>query len=484
MKKRLFLALGLFNAFLLLGAAYVVTEVDSATTDLERLLTLHQVEILREHFLIEIKQVQSNLTLMGTPRQRPFQTVVLNTRNMGSMIDTCFDCHHSDEAVARLLDLKSRTLAYQDGLSRVMTIRANTERLVAESDAVFGLGEGLIDATRDMIAMTHAKLAGVTEHSLVRVGRTKHHLFLLVAAGPLLSALLAFAILSGLAGPLRVLLEGTRMLKAGQLDHRVAGLKDEFGELAASFNEMAASLKEQVSRMQRTEQMVVAGELATGLAHEIKNPLAGIKAAMQILGSEANLSQQDREVVSKVAREIVGLEALMKSFLNLTRPAKPQMTEVNVNTLIDTVLAFYARSRLTSPTAAGRVEISQELQPLPNTMADPKQLNQVFLNLVLNAIDAMPQGGTLTARTSFEKGLGIIHVEFWDTGKGISKENIDKIFHPFFTTKAKGTGLGLAISRTLIEQHGGSITGGANPKGGAVFRIRLPVRAPEAGLSV
>jgi signal transduction histidine kinase len=233
-------------------------------------------------------------------------------------------------------------------------------------------------------------------------------------------------------------------------------------------------------KMQRTEQLVVVGELAAGLAHEIKNPLAGIKVAMQVLSEEASLSEEDRGVVKKVGQEVVRLESLMKNFLNFAKPAKPQLTGLNVNSLMNTILAFYVKSRPGTPDRPNAVIIAKELQPVPETMADPMQLQQIFLNIVLNAVDAMPKGGRLGVRTSFEAGPGLIHIEISDTGNGISKEHADKIFHPFFTTKPKGTGLGLAISKQLIEQHGGSIAAAANPSGGTVFRIELPLISPMA----
>jgi len=136
------------------------------------------------------------------------------------------------------------------------------------------------------------------------------------------------------------------------------------------------------------------------------------------------------------------------------------------------------KSRPGTPDRHNSLRIEKDLQPLPDTMADPMQLQQVFLNLVLNAVDAMPQGGALGARTFFDEDAGTIHIEISDTGKGISKDNIDKIFHPFFTTKPKGTGLGLSISKQLIDQHGGSITVDAVPTGGTIFRIQLPVQTP------
>jgi len=481
MKRKIVLGLTLYSVAFLLAGVYVVRTIHSATADLDRLITLHQVEILREHYLLQIKRVQSDLTLMDTRYSRSFDTVVANVMNMGRIIDTCFDCHHSERGTDRLKDLKQETERYKDALSRVLTIRANAGRLAAEEDAAFRIGENLIAKVREMIAITTTRLGENTQRAMNEIARTKYILYGLVGLGPLLSALLGFIFISGLTRPVKVLLDSTRKLKSGDLDHRVVGLRDEFGELADAFNEMVGSLKEQMLKMQRTEQMVVVGELAAGLAHEIKNPLAGIKVAMQVLAEEASLSDEDRGVVKKVAQEVVRLESLMKNFLNFARPAKPQLAELNVNNLINTILTFYVKSRSISPDCPGGIRIEKDLQPLPGTLADPMQLQQIFLNLVLNAVDAMPGGGTLSVRTSFEKGSDLIQIQISDTGRGISGEHADKIFQPFFTTKPKGTGLGLAISKQLIEQHGGSITVAGNPSGGAVFRIALPVKNAEEG---
>jgi signal transduction histidine kinase len=143
---------------------------------------------------------------------------------------------------------------------------------------------------------------------------------------------------------------------------------------------------------------------------------------------------------------------------------------------MNTILAFYVKSRPGTPDRPNAVIIVKELQPVPDTMADPMQLQQIFLNIVLNAVDAMPNGGTLGVLTFFEKESDRIHIHISDTGKGISREHADQIFQPFFTTKPKGTGLGLAISKQLIEQHGGSIAVAGKPSGGTIFKIQLPLK--------
>lgn len=477
MKRKIVLGLAVYSVVFLLAGVYVIHTIRTATADLDRLITLHQVEILREHYLLQVKRVQSDLTLRDTPYSRDFETVVRDVMNMGMIIDTCFDCHHSPQGTERLNELKHETERYKDSLSRVLTVRANASRLFNEKDTAFRIGEDLIAKVQGMIAITTSRLGENTQRAMNKISRTKYILYGIVALGPLLSALLGFIFISGLTRPVKVLVASTRKLKSGDLDHRVEKLRDEFGELADAFNDMAGSLKDQMLKMQRTEQLVVVGELAAGLAHEIKNPLAGIKVAMQVLSEEASLSEEDRDVVKKVAQEVVRLESLMKNFLNFAKPAKPRLVALNVNSLLNTILAFYVKNRSHAADHPNPVTILKDLQPLPETMADPMQLQQIFLNIALNAMDAMPKGGTLKVRTYFEGGPDLIHIEISDTGKGISAEHAENIFQPFFTTKPKGTGLGLAISKQLIEQHGGSISAAGGPDGGTVFRIRLPLSA-------
>ncbi|MEE9609839.1 MAG: ATP-binding protein, partial [Desulfatiglandales bacterium] len=262
----------------------------------------------------------------------------------------------------------------------------------------------------------------------------------------------------------------------GDLDYRIEALKDEFGEVAESFNEMASSLKEQMYKMQRAEQMSVVGQMATGLAHEIKNPLAGIKASMQVLSEELTLSDEDRAVLLKVVDEVQGIDSLMKSLLNFAKPPKPKFMLVDINEILGSTISFSLKYPALSSNNSNKINIITEFDDhLPRTMADPMQLQQVFLNLLLNATEAMPEGGTLTVKTSHDASMNSIKTEITDTGKGIDKDLIDKIFNPFFTTKAKGTGLGLSITKQLVEQNEGAISVSANQDGGTAFRIILPL---------
>jgi signal transduction histidine kinase len=483
MKRKIVLGLAIYSVVFSLAGVYVIHTIRSATIELDKLITLHQVEILREHYLLQIKKVQADLTLIDTPYSRSFDTVVKNVMNMARIIDTCFDCHHSPRGTERLDALRIETEKYKESLSRVLTIRANAARRVAEEDAAFRTGEALIEQVQDMIALTTSRLGENTQKAMNRIERTKYILYGLVALGPLVSAILAFVFILGLTRPVKVLVESTRKLKGGDLDHRVVALSDEFGELATAFNEMAGSLKEQIQKMQRTEQMVVVGELAAGLAHEIKNPMAGIKVAMSVLSEEAYITPEDKSVLQKVVAEITQLDGLMKSFLNFAKPQKPRLEPVNVNQMLNTTVTFHLKHRAIGDGGSGKINIVKEFGELALTQADPTQLQQVFLNLFLNALHAMPNGGELGVRTRLEEGGKWIRIEVSDSGSGIREDLIDKVFQPFFTTKSKGTGLGLAISRQLVEQHDGVIGVANRPGGGVLFTIRLPVMAePEAAV--
>ena len=480
MKKKILIGLGVLSLLFILIGAYVIVTVDRATSRLDHLVKLHQVEILREHLLLQIKRVQSDLAWSGTRYATGVDMIVSHGLRMGKMVDRCFQCHHSPQVTEGLVDLKRQTGNYEDFLSHVLTLDANRSRREEEKDEAIRRGQELIARVNGIIALTSRNLESNTRAVFRQIAITKTMLFLLIAVGPVILMTLGVLFTRELTRPVNTLLTATRRLKGGALDHRVEGLKDEFGELATSFNEMAGSLKEQMQKMQRTEQMVVVGELAAGLGHEVKNPLAGIKAAVNLLSEELTLNREDRDLFSRIVEQVGRLEALMKGFLNFAKPPKPQWERVSVNEVLETTIDFYLVSHRPSSQASGGIDIQKSMgDGLPRTMADPMQLQQVFLNLFLNAGDAMPDGGTLAVRTRYDASADSIRIGIKDTGPGIDPQIVGRIFSPFLTTKPKGTGLGLAICRQMIGQHGGSIGAENDPAGGALFRIVLPVKRGE-----
>ncbi len=223
--------------------------------------------------------------------------------------------------------------------------------------------------------------------------------------------------------------------------------------------------------------------VAAGLAHEIKNPLGGIKGAAQLLAEELGGNVNVGRFTSLIRREVDRVSALLEQLLELTRPPRLRLAAVNVHRVLNDVL--------TLERAAGDAALTVRLvfdPSLPDVLADEAQLRQVFLNLVKNALEAMGRAGTLTVTTRIETDFHVRHaardlgqflsVDVEDTGPGIAVEDCERVFAPFFTTKTSGTGLGLAVSERLVAQHGGTIAIESELGRGTRVRVRLPVAPP------
>jgi len=231
--------------------------------------------------------------------------------------------------------------------------------------------------------------------------------------------------------------------------------------------------------LHRSKQLAMVGEMAAGLMHEIKNPLAGIKVSMEVLSSELEMPQEDREVMLRVINEVNRIETLLRNMLDYARPPKPDFYPCDINQLLETSIKNTELS-LRSP-AFGNLKgknfafVRQMDERVPLIMADSSKLLQVFLNLMLNAIEASPEGGTIILRTGTgETGNGV-KIMIADTGRGMEAGTLAKIFQPFYTTKPKGSGLGLAISKRLIEQHQGTIEAKSISGRGTTITITLPM---------
>lgn len=480
MKKKIIAGLSLFSFIFLISAVYTIVTIEGATTKMDNLIKLHQVEILREHLLIQLKHAQSDLFLKNTPYARSMDTVVSHVKAMNNILTTCFACHHAAGVENRLKALRGRVEDYKNGLSRVFTLRSNAVRLQYEENQAYQMGAVLVDELDSITRMANRKLEERTRSASREIRRTKSMLYALIAIVPIAALGLSALFIRGFTRPVGELLTATRRLKNGDLEYRIEGMEDEFGEVAASFNEMAQALREDRHRMQWAEQLVVLGEMAGGLAHEIKNPLAGIKASMDVLCGDPNLGRENRFLVYKAGEQITRIDSLMKSILNFARPPKPNLAMVDLNSIIDSTIALTERHPSFTARTGREITVLKDFdRHLPDTLADPMQLQQVFLNLLLNAADAMPEEGVITVETAYLEPERRLLVRVKDTGKGIDAAVIDRIFQPFFTTKPNGTGLGLAIIKGLVEQHGGTITVRNNPDRGVTFGISLPLRGSE-----
>jgi PAS domain S-box-containing protein len=228
--------------------------------------------------------------------------------------------------------------------------------------------------------------------------------------------------------------------------------------------------------LKRAEQLKVAGDIAVGLTHELKNSLAGLKLSTEVLLDELALSEDNKGVLLKMISEIQRIEFLMRDILYFARPRKPLFDFVNINMVLDTAISFSLKND-TGPLRNKPIKMIKEFdENLPETMADLMQLQQVFMNLLINAIESVEKGGVITVKTRYEPSDNSIQISIADTGKGINNELKEKIFEPFFTTKPRGTGLGLPITKRLVEQHGGNIRVETSLGKGTTFNVALPVK--------
>jgi two-component system nitrogen regulation sensor histidine kinase NtrY len=306
-----------------------------------------------------------------------------------------------------------------------------------------------------------------------------------VGAGALLvGILIAFWISARITKPVEELAEAAREVAGGRWDtHIDVRGSDEIGQLAAAFNDMTKTLAAQKERLVQTERVAAWRELARRLAHELRNPLFPMQITIENLQRARQLDAKQflevfHESTATLKTELANLNSIVSRFSDFSKMPAPQFVRVNVNE------ALRSAVRLFEPqfNEVGKPTITPELfltEPLPEIDADPDLLHRAFQNLVLNALDAMPAGGTLTLRTSEHDSY--VRIEVADTGKGLTPEECSRLFTPYYTTKLQGTGLGLAIVQSVVSDHHGTISVTSDEGRGTAFRIDLPQR--QAGVS-
>ena len=233
-------------------------------------------------------------------------------------------------------------------------------------------------------------------------------------------------------------------------------------------------------QMERIDRLATLGEVSAGIAHEIRNPLAGIKTSAQLLEESFSPGDPRSQLVRRIVKEIDRSNTLLKKFFNFAKPGKPKQDFVSLESLVEGVNLLLS-SKLQKKSIAFIKNCDADV---PDVYVDENQMEQVLINMFLNSIDALPDGGQIVVnlrKIDSEAGEAAVsenalkvELEFIDTGQGIEKENLEKIFNPFFTTKSEGVGLGLSITSRLVQENGGTLNVESEPGQGARFVIRLP----------
>ena len=314
----------------------------------------------------------------------------------------------------------------------------------------------------------------------------ERHAVLMVAGGGAvaISAVLIVVLAHFIQRPMIELQEKIAEVSEGNLNVAVsfARRNDEIGDLGRNFNRMLQQLREgrdEIERLHRTqmsraEHLATLGELATGLAHEIRNPLAGIAGVIEIVGRDLPTSSPARAVVKDIRQEIAQINRAVTDLVEMARPHPPQIRSSDLNATVEHAVILARQQALSKP-----IKINLVKSPgLPEVDHDSVQIHQVLLNLLLNAVQAIDNEGIIHVETAPQDGYAMIVVS--DTGRGIPPENVPNIFRAFYTTKGNGTGLGLSLARRLVEEHQGRIEVSSVVGQGSKFVVFLPLGGPLA----
>jgi len=327
-------------------------------------------------------------------------------------------------------------------------------------------------------------LLGSPQRELVELRRQILKTAAVVAlAAVLIGLLVSWWVSKRITRPVEELADGARDVASGRWDTQIdVQGNDEVGQLAGAFNEMTRTLAAQKERLVQTERVAAWRELARRLAHELRNPLFPMQITLENLQrakqlGPAQFQEVFNEATATLKAELANLNSIVGRFSDFSKMPAPQFARVNVNeTLRNAVRLFEPQF-----TAVGKPAITTEYfltESLAEIDADPDLLHRAFQNLVLNALDAMPAGGTLTLRTADSDEH--VRIEVSDTGKGLTPEECSRLFTPYYTTKQQGTGLGLAIVQSVVADHHGTISVSSEEGRGATFRIQLPKRQAGA----
>ena len=331
-------------------------------------------------------------------------------------------------------------------------------------------------------------LAGLLLFTLATVSLRdpeRHAVLIVAGAGAVAICAVSMFVLAFLVQrPMVELQEKIAQVSEGDLNVAVSFSRrnDEIGDLGRNFNHMMQQLREsreEIERLHRTqmsraEHLATLGELATGLAHEIRNPLAGIAGVIEIVSRDLPSTSPARAVIKDVRQEIAQINRIVTDLLETARPRAPQVRLSNLNTTVEHAVMLARQQVLSKP-----IKIDLQKSPdLPEVEHDSDQIHQVLLNLLLNAVQATEGVGAVRVEIGSQNNCASIVVS--DTGRGIQPQNLANIFRPFYTTKGNGTGLGLSLARRIVEEHHGRIEVSSAVGKGSQFTVLLPFQTAAA----
>ncbi|MBN1755442.1 cache domain-containing protein [bacterium] len=325
---------------------------------------------------------------------------------------------------------------------------------------------------------------GILEDEFSDLRRKTLLIFLaIILIGILVSIAISYLLGNSITKPIRCIFSAAHKIAEGDFNQKVfCGSGGEIGELAKAFNMMTDSIKERDEKLKEyatrkiaeSERLAMVGHLAAGVAHEINNPLGSILIYSNLILEDLTEPGETRDNLTKIVTQATRCKKIVKGLLDFARQTEPEINPFDINGIIKEVLSLIDKQSIFQ-----NIRIITNLSPnLPQVMVDKSQIQQVFMNIILNAAEAMSGNGRLTIHSHESDDKQYVVTRFTDTGCGIPPENIKRIFEPFFTLKAvgQGTGLGLAISYGIVKKHNGTITVESEIDKGTTFTISIPVQ--------
>ena len=433
-----------------------------------------------------------------------------NTGEVGRMVnqkaEACLGCHSEARPLDRLATSKRSRIFFSEHNEDSHTVHHR----------VLGIINPMYNDSGCSSAACHAhprsqKVLGVIDVTMDlsrggqpdRRGRASKVMVVTVVSVIAIFIIVALILFHFIEKPVKELVLGTRRISGGDLNHFIdVTTNDEMGYLARSFNQMTMNLqnahneiqegirnlenkveertqqlKATQSQLLHSEKLAAVGALAATVAHEINNPLTGVYTYIRLMERKIAQGQYGPEEIAKfkgyldtMRREVERTTAIVQNLLDFTRPKEPARKPMNLVKVVEESLAI-----ISNKLSLGNIVVVKVLNPLPEIQADPAHMKQVFLNLFVNACEAMEEGGTLTIRSDYHQDTNTVTISVRDTGVGIDEKDRARIFDPFFSTKAKGTGLGLSVVNGIVTRHNGKMEIDSAPGKGTDFRVTLPV---------
>lgn len=352
----------------------------------------------------------------------------------------------------------------------------NIQPLDTEKGYIRDIGVSVFEGTKAELHL------GIREDSLnSTLARLRNITVPLLSLVILMGVIASFIFSRLITGPLDKFVEFTKVLGRGEYGKKVnVSSGDEVGYLARNFNRLSMELKMAKEKMEeaytythllQAEKLSSVGQISAGLAHELKNPMTTLKMLFQAFREQPDMTREDAEIISN---EIDKMDNVLRNFLGFVKQESFHFSDIDLNELVTRVLAL-----ATYDIENSNIKVHKDLlESLPHVKADRSLLEQVFLNLILNAVHAMPQGGEI--RISGKSDDRYAEIMIWDRGGGIPLEIQSRIFDPFFTTKTHGTGLGLSIAYNIVKSHNGNLFFNSKEGKGTVFTVRLPKETEDA----